>query len=75
MLSRRLPFQRFVQEIIQNRREGLRLQSTAILVLQEAGETFLGGLLKQANICAIHAKQVTIMAKDIQLAWRIRGDF
>ena len=75
LLIRRLPFQRLVWEIVQKRREGLRLQSTAILALQEAGEAFLVGLLEQANICAIHVKQVIIMPKDIQLAWRIRGDF
>ena len=40
----------------------------AILALQEAGKAFLVGLLEQANLCAIHAKQVTIMPKDIQLA-------
>ena len=26
-----------------------------------------------SNLCAIHAKRVTIMVKDIQLARRIRG--
>ena len=56
LLIQRLPFQRLVREIVQKRREGLRLQSTAILALQEAGEAFLVGLLEQANICAIHAK-------------------
>ena len=74
-LIRRLPFQRLVKEIVQKRREGLQLQSTAILGLQEAGEAFLVGLLEEANICAIHVKWVTIMPKDIQLAQRIRGDF
>ena len=68
LLIRRLPFQRLVREIVQKRREGLRLQSVAVLALQEAGEAFLVGLLEQANLCAIHAKQVTIMPKDIQLA-------
>ena len=71
LLNQRLPFQRLVREIVQKRREGLRLQSTAVLALQEAGEAFLVGLLEHANICAIHAKQVTIMPKDIQLARRI----
>ena len=56
LLIQRLPFQSMVREILQKRREGLRLQSTAILTLQEAGETFLVGLLEQANICAIHVK-------------------
>ena len=47
----------------------LRFQSTAILALQEAAEAYLVGLL-----CAIHAKRVTIMPKDMQLARRIRGE-
>ena len=75
LLIWRVPFQRLVREIVQKRREGLKLQSSAVLALQEAGKAFLVGLLEQANISAIHAKQVTIMPKDIQLACRIRGDF
>ena len=31
-------------------------------------------LLEQANHCTIHAKHVTVMPEDIQLAQRIRGD-
>ena len=75
LLIQRVPFQRLVREIVQRCREGLKLQSSAVLALQEVGEAFLVGLLEQANICAIHAKRVTIMLKDIQLAQRIRGDF
>ena len=75
LLIRRVPFQRLVKEIVQKRRKGSKLQSSAVLALQEAGEAFLVGLLEQANMCAIHAKLVTIMPKDIQLACRIRGDF
>ena len=75
LLIQRLPFQRLVKEIVQKRREGLRLQSSAVLALQEVGEAFLVGLPEQANICAIHAKQVTIMPKGIQLPQRFRGDF
>ena len=75
LLIRRVPFQRLVREIIQKRREGLKLQSLAVLALQEAGEAFLVGLMEQANLCAIHAKRVTIMPRDIQLAHRIWGDF
>ena len=74
MLIRRLPFQRVVKEIIQKVWDDLRLQSTAILALQEAGEMFLVGLLEQSNLCALHAKRVTIMPKDFQLARHIRGD-
>ena len=43
----------------------------AILTLQEAAEAYLFGLLEDTNLCAIHAKWVTIMPKDIQLAWHI----
>ena len=56
LLIQRVPFQRLVREIVQRRREGLKLQSSAVLALQEAVEAFLVGLLEQANICAIHAK-------------------
>ena len=75
LFIQRVPFQRLVREIVQRHREGLKLQSSAGLALQEAGEAFLVGILEQANICAIHAKRVTIMPKYIQLACRMRGDF
>ncbi|EJK72420.1 hypothetical protein THAOC_06053 [Thalassiosira oceanica] len=52
----------------------MRLQSTAVLALQEASEAYLVGLFEDANLCAIHAKRVTLMPKDIQLARRIRGE-
>ena len=46
----------------------------AVLALQEASEAYLVGLFEDTNLCAIHAKRVTIMPKDIQLARRIRGE-
>ena len=51
-----------------------RFQSGAIGTLQEAAEAYLVGLFEDTNICAIHAKRVTITPKDMQLARRIRGD-
>ena len=45
------------------------------MALQEAGEAFLVGIMEQTNVCAIHAKRVTIMPRDVQLARWIRGDF
>ena len=51
-----------------------RFQSIAMLCLQEAAEAHLVGLFEDANLCAIHAKRVTIMPKDIQLSLRLRGD-
>lgn len=53
--------------------EVTRWQSQAIQALQEAAEAFLVHLFEDTNLCAIHAKRVTIMQKDIQLARRIRG--
>ncbi|KAJ8023357.1 histone H3, embryonic [Holothuria leucospilota] len=52
----------------------LRFQSSAVMALQEASEAYLVGLFEDTNLCAIHAKRVTIMPKDIQLARRIRGE-
>ena len=52
----------------------LRFQSSAVLALQEACEAYLVELFEDTNLCAIHAKRVTIMPKDMQLARRIRGE-
>ena len=49
-------------------------QSTALAALQEATENFLIGLFEVVNLLAVHAKRVTVMPRDIQLALRIRGD-
>ncbi|KAI3685981.1 hypothetical protein L1987_79650 [Smallanthus sonchifolius] len=73
LLIRKLPFQRLVREIAQDFKTDLRFQSHAVLALQEAAEAYLVGLFEDTNLCAIHAKRVTIMPKDIQLARRIRG--
>jgi histone H3 len=74
LLIRKLPFQRLVREIAQDFKTDLRFQSSAVLALQEAAEAYLVGLFEDTNLCAIHAKRVTIMPKDIQLARRIRGE-
>ena len=74
LLLRKLPFQRLVREIAQDFKADLRFQSSAVLALQEASEAYLVGLFEDTNLCSIHAKRVTIMPKDIQLARRIRGE-
>ena len=74
LLIRKLPFQRLVREIAQDFKTDLRFQSSAVLALQEASEAYLVGLFEDTNLCAIHAKRVTIMPKDVQLARRIRGE-
>ena len=65
LLIRKLPFQRLVREIAQEFKTDLRFQSTAVLALQEAAESYLVGLFEDTNLCAIHAKRVTIMPKDM----------
>lgn len=86
LLLRKLPFARLVREIALDYTNAahlgglggggadyLRWQSTAIQALQEAAEAYLVHLFEDTNLLAIHAKRVTIMQKDIQLARRIRG--
>ena len=74
LLIRKLPFQRLVREIAQKFKYDLHFQSSAVVALQEAAESYLVGLFEDTNLCAIHGKRVTIMPKDIQLARRIRGE-
>ena len=74
LLLRKMPFQRLVREVAQDFKCDLRFQQSAILALQEASEAYLVGLFEDTNLCAIHAKRVTIFPKDIQLARRIRGE-
>jgi histone H3 len=74
LLIRKLPFQRLLREITQDFKTDMRFQSHAVLALQEAAEAYLVGLFEDTNLVAIHAKRVTIMPKDIQLARRIRGE-
>lgn len=74
LLIRKFLFQRLVREIAQDFKTDLRFESSAVSTLQEAAEAYLVGLFEDTNLCAIHAKRVTIMPKDIQLARRIRGE-
>ena len=74
LLIRKLPFARLVREIAQDFKTDLQFQREAIGALQEASEAYLVGLFEDTYLCSIHAKRVTIMPKDIQLAHRIRGE-
>ncbi|CAO1631416.1 unnamed protein product [Sympodiomycopsis kandeliae] len=85
LLIAKLPFARVVREVAEefvtniyqpsDDQIGLRWQSSAILALQEATEAYLVHLFEDANLCAIHARRVTLMQRDIQLARRIRGQW
>ncbi|KAF8305391.1 histone-fold-containing protein [Clavulina sp. PMI_390] len=80
LLIAKLPFSRLVREVAMEMytdysdgAAGMRWQSSALLALQEATEAFMVHLFEDANLCAIHARRVTIMQRDMQLARRIRG--
>jgi histone H3 len=77
LLIRKGPFQRLVREIAttgENKGKDLCFQSTAMLALQEASEAYMVGSFEDTNLAAMHAKRVTIMPRDMQLARRIRGE-
>ncbi|KAL9015426.1 MAG: hypothetical protein Q9185_007170 [Variospora sp. 1 TL-2023] len=77
LLLLKLPFSRLVREIalslVPVGGESLRWQSQAIQALQESCEAFMVHLFEDTNLCAIHAKRITIQQKDVQLARRLRG--
>jgi histone H3 len=75
LLIKKLPFQRVVRDICYAiDGKDVRFQSAALLALQEAAEAYLVGLFEDTNLCAVHARRVTIMPRDMQLARRIRGE-
>ena len=76
LLIPKLPFSRLIKELANERSSsgGLRFQSSALMALQEAAESYIVQLFEDTNLCAIHAKRVTVMPKDMNLARRIRGD-
>ncbi len=74
LLIRKAPFQRLVGEIAFDFKSDLRMQSTAVLALQEVLEAYLVCLFEDTNLCAMHGKRVTITLKDMQLARRIQGE-
>jgi histone H3 len=56
------------------RKADVRMQSTAVLALQEASEAYMVGMFEDTKLAAMHAKRVTIMPRDMQLERRIRGE-
>ena len=63
---------RLVREVTQNLKLDLRFQATALLAIQEAMEAWLVRLMEDMNLCAIHAKHVTIQPKDLKLVHCVR---
>ena len=74
LLLRKAPFQRLVREIAADYKDGLRFASSALAAVQESTESYVVSLLSDTNLCAIHARRVTIMPRDLHLARRLRGE-
>ena len=74
LLIPKLSFSKLLKEVAQDFKPDLRFQSHAVMAMHEAAEAYLTALFEDTNLCAIHARRVTIMPKDIQLARRIRGE-
>lgn len=71
LLIRKRPFQRLVRHLVSFNSE-LRFQSAALVIFQEAAENFLISLLEDAYRCAVHAKRVTLLPRDIILIYKIK---
>jgi histone H3/H4 len=71
----RLAIARVIREILQDvrPRDDYRLASSTVLALREAAEGFLVRLFEDANLCAMHAKRITLFPSDIRLANRLSG--
>nr|BAF49731.1 centromeric histone H3-like protein_1 [Lepidium virginicum] len=50
-----------------------RWTAEALVALQEAAEDHVVGLFSDSMLCAIHARRVTLMKKDFELARRLGG--
>ena len=76
LLIRKAPFIRLVKGILPGKlgRTEIRMQHIAVEALQEAAEYYITNLFDDANLCALHAKRITLEPKDMQLAMRIRGE-
>ena len=69
------PFHRVVRQICIEMEGGadLRRQSTALFVLQCSTEAYMAGFFRDANLCAIHRKVITVNKKDVWLVVEVRG--
>lgn len=73
---KKVAFQRLVKEIVQEYSPDInyRFSLQAYYALHAASEDYLIALFEDSYLCALHAKRITLMKKDMTLARRIRGD-
>ena len=76
LLIKKAQFIRLVKDILHDKlgRTEIRMQHIAVEALQEAAEYYITKLFDDANLCALHAKRITLQPKDMQLAMRIREE-
>ena len=55
--------------------QGIKFFLRGIVALHVASEDYLIGLFEDSCLCALHARKITLMKKDISLSRRLRGDF
>ena len=72
LLCRKLCMARLVWEVAQDFRVDLHFQATVLFAIQKAMEAWLVRLMEDMNLCAIHAKHVTIQPRDLSLVRKIR---
>ena len=69
------PFIRIIKEIIHpyDTQNPYKFTEKAMSALHIASEDYIVALFEDSYLCALHAKRVTLLKKDMQLARRIRG--
>ena len=83
LLLTKLPFQRLVKELTNDAwqqqstttRDFPKMQAGAIMALQEAAEAFLVTFLEESQGAAVHAKRVTLFAKDMRFISKVSALF
>lgn len=65
----RAAFGKLIRDVLANvdMGGGLRIQASALWILQESAEKFLTGYLSASNKCASHARRKTLMQQDMHL--------
>lgn len=73
LLIRKQPFARLIREIqVDFNKTEMKWKARAFSALQHAAEDYLVQIFEDANICAIHARRVTVFVKDVHLTNRLR---
>ena len=64
LLLRKVPFQRFVREVMQEIDNQARFSMKALIAAQQVAEAKMVDYLEDVNLACLHAKRVTVSSKD-----------